>query len=155
MPLERPHIARKQSEANRASAVAVIDAVDQRRQFLAPVIVGREQVRLMLVGGDQVEQHDVNGKRLVARDPFPQLLEAREQESGVARLMEIAHMARRRTGRPSATEIFARPVPFGRDDLLAGKPTGRQCEEQRSVADRADRSAVSERRCGLRRPVVR
>jgi hypothetical protein len=53
--LEGPHVARKQAEPNRAAAVAVIDAVDQRRQFLAPVSVGREQVRLMLAGGNQVE----------------------------------------------------------------------------------------------------
>ena len=81
MPLERPHIARKQSEANRASAVAVIDAVDQRRQFLAPVIVGREQVRLMLFGGHQVEQHHAHAQRLIARDALPELLEAGEQLS--------------------------------------------------------------------------
>ena len=48
VPFEGAHVAWKQSEANRAAAIAVIDAVDQRRQFLAPVIVGREQVRLML-----------------------------------------------------------------------------------------------------------
>ena len=40
--LERAHVARKQAEANGASAVAIVDAVDQRRQFLAPVIVGRK-----------------------------------------------------------------------------------------------------------------
>jgi hypothetical protein len=51
--LEGPHVARKQSEANRASAVAVVDAVDQRREFLAPAVVGREQVRLMVIGGDR------------------------------------------------------------------------------------------------------
>src|SRR5215472_13918072 len=45
--LEGPHVARKQSEANGASAVAVVDAVDQRREFLATAVVGREQVRLM------------------------------------------------------------------------------------------------------------
>jgi hypothetical protein len=43
--LERAHVVRKQAEADRAAAVAVVDAVDERRQFLAPVIVGREQVR--------------------------------------------------------------------------------------------------------------
>ena len=49
--LERAHVARKQAEADRAAAVAVVDAVDERRQFLAPVGVGREQIRLMLGGG--------------------------------------------------------------------------------------------------------
>jgi hypothetical protein len=31
--LERPHAGRKQAEADRAVAVTVVDAVDQRRQF--------------------------------------------------------------------------------------------------------------------------
>jgi len=68
MALERAHVWRKQAEADRAAAVAVIDAVDQRRELLAPVIVGREQVRLMLAGGHQVEQHDADAQRLVPRD---------------------------------------------------------------------------------------
>src|SRR6267378_8300409 len=50
MALERPHAGRKQAEADRAAAVAVVDAVDERRQFLAPVIVGREQVRCRAAG---------------------------------------------------------------------------------------------------------
>jgi hypothetical protein len=62
--------------ADRAAAVAVVDAVDQRRQLLAPVVVGREQIRLMPGGGHQVEQHDADAERLRARDPLPQLLEA-------------------------------------------------------------------------------
>jgi hypothetical protein len=45
VPLERAHVGRKEAEADRAAAVAVVDAVDQRRQFLAPVVVGREQVQ--------------------------------------------------------------------------------------------------------------
>ena len=53
MALERPHLGRQQAEADRAAAVAVVDAVDQRRQLLAPVSVGREQVRLMEDGGNQ------------------------------------------------------------------------------------------------------
>ena len=53
MALERPHVRWKQAEADRAAAVAVVDAVDQRRQLLAPVSVGREQVRLMEDGGNQ------------------------------------------------------------------------------------------------------
>jgi hypothetical protein len=37
MALERPHVGRKEAEADRAAAVAVVDAVDQRRrQFLTP-----------------------------------------------------------------------------------------------------------------------
>jgi hypothetical protein len=52
MAFERPHIGRKEAKSDRAAAVAVVDAVDQRRQFLAPVIVGREEVRLMLTGGE-------------------------------------------------------------------------------------------------------
>ena len=98
MPLERPHIGRKQAEADRAAAVAAVDAVDQRRQFLAPVGVGREQIRLMLAGGNQVEQHHADAERLGARNPLPQLLEAGEQETRVARLVEIGFV-------PEAAEI--------------------------------------------------
>jgi len=43
VPFESPHVARQQSEANGAAPVTVIDAVDQRRQFLAPAGVGGEQ----------------------------------------------------------------------------------------------------------------
>ena len=74
MALERAHIGREQAEADGAAAVAVVDAVNQRRQFLAPVIVGREQIGLMMSGGHQVEQHDTDAQRLGARDPLPQLL---------------------------------------------------------------------------------
>ena len=89
MPLERPNVGRKQPEADRAADVAVIDAIDQRRQFLAPVGVDREQIRLMLVGGHQVEQHHADAERLGTRDPLPELLEAGEQESGVSRFVKI------------------------------------------------------------------
>ena len=41
------------------------------------------------------------------------------------------------------------PYPSDGNDRLAAQRGRRQCQEQRSVADRADRSAVSERRCGL------
>jgi hypothetical protein len=43
MALECPHLGRKQAEADRAAAVAVVDAIDERRQFLAPVIVGAKR----------------------------------------------------------------------------------------------------------------
>src|SRR5271170_1153462 len=76
--LERTHVGRKEAEADRAAAVAVVDAVDQRRQFLAFVIVGRKQVRLMPGGGDQVEQHNADAERLIARDAAPELIEPRE-----------------------------------------------------------------------------
>src|SRR5438874_417348 len=36
MPLERPHVGREEAETDCAAAVAVLDAVDQRRQFLTP-----------------------------------------------------------------------------------------------------------------------
>jgi hypothetical protein len=55
----------------------------------------------------------------------------------------VADMARRGAGRPDATQIFAGPVPFGRDDRMAGPRTRRKRQEQRSVADRADHLAVS------------
>ena len=54
MALEGPHIGREEAEADGATADAVVDAVDERRQFLAPVGVGREQIRLMPAGGNQV-----------------------------------------------------------------------------------------------------
>jgi hypothetical protein len=96
--LERAHVGRKQAEADRAAAVAVVDAVDERRQFLAPVIVGRKEIRLMLIGGHQVEQHHADAERLGARDPFPDLLEAGEQKAGVARFVKIGFV-------PEAAEI--------------------------------------------------
>jgi hypothetical protein len=85
MALECPHFGRQQAEADRAAAVAVVDAVDQRRQLLAPVSVGREQVRLMEDGGNQVEQHDADGEWLAVRRSGPQLVETRQQKAGVAR----------------------------------------------------------------------
>ena len=57
-----------------------------------------EQVRLMLGGGHQVEQHHADAERLVARYPLPELLETGEQEAGVARLVEIGFI-------PQAAEI--------------------------------------------------
>ena len=60
--------------------------------------VGREQVRLMLGGRHQVEQHDADAQRLVARHPLPELLEAGEQKAGVARFVEIGFI-------PPAAEI--------------------------------------------------
>src|SRR5712671_5935932 len=98
MALERPPAGWKQAEADRAAAVTVVDAVDQRRQFLAPVIVGREKVRLVPAGGNQVEQDDADAEWLVPRDPRPELLEAGEQESGVPRFVEIGFF-------PPAAEI--------------------------------------------------
>jgi hypothetical protein len=96
--VEGAHIGRKEPEANGASAVAVVDAIDQRRQFLAPAVVGREQVRLMLIGGHQVQQHDADTQRLIARDLPPKLLEAGKQESGIARFVKIGFV-------PPAAEI--------------------------------------------------
>ena len=98
MALERPHVGRQQAEADRAAAVAVVDAVDQRRQFLAPVIVGREQIGLMMSGGHQVEQHDADAERLGARDAPPKLFKAGEQKAGIARLVKIGFI-------PPAAEI--------------------------------------------------
>jgi hypothetical protein len=88
MALERPHAGRKEAEADRAAAVAVVEAVDQRREFLAPLVVGGEEIRLMLRGGNQIQQHDADAERLGARYPLPELLEAGEQEAGVVRFEE-------------------------------------------------------------------
>jgi hypothetical protein len=94
MSLERTHVGRKQAEADCAMSVAVVDAVDQRREFLAPVVVGREQVRLVLDGGHQVEQHDADAERLISRDPAPELVETREQKAGVSCLVKIGFIPR-------------------------------------------------------------
>jgi hypothetical protein len=98
MALERPHIGRKEAEADRTAAVAVIDEIYQRRQFLVPTVIDREQVRLVVIGGHQVEQHDADAERLVPRHPLPELLEAGEQKAGVARLVKIGFV-------PPAAEI--------------------------------------------------
>jgi hypothetical protein len=37
MALERPHVGRKQAEADGTAAVAVVDEVDERRQLLVRV----------------------------------------------------------------------------------------------------------------------
>ena len=58
----------------------------------------REQVRLVLDGGHQLEQHDADAERLVPRDATLELLEAREQKAGVTRLKEIGFV-------PPAAEI--------------------------------------------------
>jgi hypothetical protein len=81
MALEGPHIRRKQAEADRAAAVAVVDAIDEWRQPLAAVIVGSEQIRLMHRGGNQVEQNNADTQRLVWWDPLPELCEAAEQKA--------------------------------------------------------------------------
>jgi hypothetical protein len=46
------------SGGNRPKPIAQAVAVDQRREFLTLVSVGREKIRLMVIGGNQVEQHD-------------------------------------------------------------------------------------------------
>jgi len=84
-----PIVARKKAETKGAAAVAIVDAVDERREFLAPIIVGREQIRLVIIGRHQVEQHDADGKRFVARHARPDFLEAGEQKAGVARFVKI------------------------------------------------------------------
>jgi hypothetical protein len=86
--LERAHIARKEAETNGAATVAIVDAVDERREFLAPVIVGREQIRLVVIGRNQAEQHDADADWLIARHPRPDFLEAGEQKAGVARFVK-------------------------------------------------------------------
>ena len=55
MAFERPHIGRKQPEADRTAPVTVVAAVEERLQFLAPVVVGRKEIGLMLTRGNQVE----------------------------------------------------------------------------------------------------
>jgi hypothetical protein len=61
VPFERPHLRRQQTEADRATAITVVDPVDKRREFQPSAIVGREQIRLMLAGGNKVEHHNPNG----------------------------------------------------------------------------------------------
>ena len=88
MPLEGPNIGRQQAETNRATAVTVIDAVDQRRQLLV-LVIRPEQIRLMLRGRNEVEQDDTDGQWLVSRHLGPKLVEAAKQKSGVAGPGEI------------------------------------------------------------------
>jgi hypothetical protein len=66
----------------------------------------------------------------------------------------LAGVAGRGTRGRGAAEIFPGPLPFRSDGLLAGQPSRRQRQKQRPLADRADRSAVSEQRCRSRRPVI-
>jgi hypothetical protein len=87
MPSESPHAGRQQPEPDRAAAVAVIDAIDHGRQFLPPVVL--EQIKLMAGGRHQVEQHNADRQRLVARDTAPEPVETGEKKAGVARFMEI------------------------------------------------------------------
>src|SRR6516165_4284986 len=54
----------------------------------------------------------------------------------------VAGMARRRTGDPARSQGDAGPLPFRRHDLLAGEHAGRQRQEQRSHAHRADQRSV-------------
>ena len=96
--LERAHAGRKEAEADGAAAVAVVDAVDQRREFLAPAVVGVEQIRLVVIGRHQVKQRDADAERLGTGHPVPQLLETGEEEPGVARLVKIGFV-------PEAAEI--------------------------------------------------
>jgi hypothetical protein len=86
MALERPQHRAATGRILWRNGRSVIDAVDQRRQFLAPDSV--EQIRLMPTGGHEIEQHDADGERLIARDPRPKLIESAEQKAGVARLVE-------------------------------------------------------------------
>src|SRR5712671_8190309 len=65
MALESPHPGRKQAEGDSATSVRVADAVDERRQFLSPVVIGCEQIRLMAASGHEVEQHDADAERFV------------------------------------------------------------------------------------------
>jgi hypothetical protein len=51
-----------------------------------------------MIGRYQVEQHDADAARLIARDPLPELLEAGKQKAGVARLLKIGFV-------PPAAEI--------------------------------------------------
>jgi hypothetical protein len=98
MTFERPHIRRKQAEADCATAVAVVDTIDQGRKPLTPVIVGSEQIGLVLAGGNQVEQHDADTERLVMRYSLPELLKAAKEKAGVAHFVKIGFV-------PPAAEI--------------------------------------------------
>jgi hypothetical protein len=42
MAFEFAHLRRQEAEADRAAAVAVVDPVDERREFLTLAVVGRE-----------------------------------------------------------------------------------------------------------------
>src|ERR1700730_9223575 len=65
MALEGPHPGRKQAEGDSATSVTVVDAVDERRQFLSPVVIGCDKIQLMVASGHEVEQHDADAERFV------------------------------------------------------------------------------------------
>ena len=88
MAFERAHLRRQEAEADRATAVTVVNPIDKRRECLAPVVVGREQIRLMLAGGNKVEQHDPDRQRLIIGHPQPKLIETGQQEAGLARFLK-------------------------------------------------------------------
>lgn len=79
--LEGPHVERQQAEADRATAVAVVDPVDHRRQFLAPLDGGRERIGLVPAGGNEIEQHEADGERLVSWGPWLKLIEQGQQKA--------------------------------------------------------------------------
>ena len=97
----RPHVGVQEAEADRAAAVTVINTIDHWRQFLAPLVGGIEEMRLVLIGGNEIEQHDPDAERLIARHPPPKLVEAIEQKAGVAGLVEphLIPMAGKQRGR--------------------------------------------------------
>jgi hypothetical protein len=86
--LKSPDVGRKQAEANRTAAVAVVDEVDERRQLLAAVIVGCEQVRLMLPAGTTSSCTTPTLSGLYRGTRRPELLEAGEQKAGIARFVK-------------------------------------------------------------------
>src|SRR2546430_16376227 len=65
MALEGPHPGWKRAEGDSATSVTVVDAVDERRQFLSPVVIGCDQIRLMVASRHEVEQHDADAGRFV------------------------------------------------------------------------------------------
>jgi hypothetical protein len=74
------------------------------------VIVDGEQVRLVVGGGNQVEQNDTDRQRLGARHALPDLLEAGEQKAGVMRLVKIGFVPPAVKSYRNAAMLYRRPA---------------------------------------------
>jgi SOS response associated peptidase (SRAP) len=82
----------------------------------------------------QLHDRHYDAERIVRQAPQP---DARGIEA-----RGVADVARRGAGRSAGCKGFAGPLPLRRHDLLAGQRACRQCQKQRSVADRAHYPAV-------------
>jgi hypothetical protein len=75
----------------------------------------------VLAGGHQIEQHDVDGQQLVARNTLPELVETAEQRAGVARLGETdLVLPAAKIGNPLQMETKVAAVIIAAPEALGG-----------------------------------